>query len=233
MTEPDDPFRMDDAAYVLGILDLPDRRAFEVHLQSCDQCVAAVASLRDVTARLAGYQPSEVELLDPARSLDETAEMPDTLLPALLRDVGRARRRRRVGLAVAGATTLAACVAAIVILATGGRATAPRPTVAPVTPVAMSAVRVSPVHATATVRAVAWGTRIDLHCTYDNAHLPPGVSYDLVVIDRDNVAHQLGAWKLVPGQVTNYTAGTSLDRAQIAKLQVTTAHGLPVLQLAL
>jgi hypothetical protein len=47
------------------------------------------------------------------------------------------------------------------------------------------------------------------------------------------VAHQLGAWKLVPGQVTNYTAGTSLDRAEIAKLQVMTAHGLPLLQLAL
>jgi anti-sigma factor RsiW len=48
-----DEYREWDAAYLLGALSSADRRAYEEHLQTCDECSAGVASLADMPAVLA------------------------------------------------------------------------------------------------------------------------------------------------------------------------------------
>ena len=218
-----DAFATSDAAYVLGVLDLPDRRAFELHLQTCDRCVASVASLRHLPDLMAGYEPAEVS---PATDIDD--EPPATLLPDLLSAIARQRRRQRLGLALAAVTTLAACVVAIIVLASSGTSSSHS-----AHPVAMAALTATPVRATAELSSVAWGTRIDLRCSYAEGTYAPGLAYGLVVIDRSNVAHQLGNWQLVPGKDTFYTSGTSLAQADIAEVEITTSAGRPVLQLTL
>jgi hypothetical protein len=228
----DDPFATSDAAYVLGILDLPERRAFELHLQTCDQCVAAVASLRELPELMSLYVPPELA----AEQAAEDGDVPDTLLPRLLNEVGRQRRRRRVGLGLAALTAVAASVLAVVLLV-GGTSNGTAPTG---TPLAMTALVTTPVHATAELRSVAWGTKIDLRCFYNNnlnyppsGGPPPSPSYALVVIDDKNVAHAAGSWIPVNGQDLSFTSGTSIPRADIKKVQITTSAGVPVLELAL
>ncbi len=224
-TDPDDPFATSDAAYVLGILDLPERRAFELHLQTCDRCVASVSALRGLPELMSLYTPPELAA-DSAGP--DGLDLPETLLPRLLDEVGRQRRRRRIGLAAVATTAVAASVAAVVLLVSSGGSGHKS-----VPPLAMSAVVTTPVHATAVVQPVAWGTKIDLHCSYDTLNYAPGLTYGLVVVDRNNVSHQLGDWQIVPGRDTDFTGGTSLTRAEIAQVEVTTSSGKPVLNLAL
>ena len=59
-----DPFEHDDAAYVLGALDEPDRVAFEAHLETCPACQERVADARATTHLLDGL---------PADAFDERA----------------------------------------------------------------------------------------------------------------------------------------------------------------
>lgn len=210
-----DPFAMYDGAYVMGALSDTERRAFEAHLAECDECAAAVDELRDLPAMLATVPESVLA--------DETP--PLTLLPALQQRARRQVRRRRW--IVGGiATAAAACVIAVSIVLT-------LPSAGPAAhPVAMSAVANSPVTATADVRAVTWGTRIALVCRYNEA-TDPTRAYALTVIDRAGQRHQLGTWKLVPGKITRYESGISLDRAQIKEVEITTVGGKPLLALAL
>jgi len=121
-------------------------------------------------------------------------------------------------------------VIAIVVLATGGGTPAPGPSAQPL---ALTALVQTPVHATAELHPVAWGTKIDLRCSYDELNYSPGVAYGLRVVGRDGTAHELGDWLLVPGRDTTFTAGTSLTRADIATVQITTTTGKPLLQLSL
>jgi anti-sigma-K factor RskA len=57
MTTPHADVKANAAAYVLGSLDADDRRAFEAHLATCDECAAEVQSFRVVTDALARTVP--------------------------------------------------------------------------------------------------------------------------------------------------------------------------------
>jgi hypothetical protein len=86
---------------------------------------------------------------------------------------------------------------------------------------------------TARLTAQDWGTRIDLHCTYRALGSDYPV-YRLVVIDRQQGVHAAGDWSLVPGRTElNFTGGTNVPANQIARVQVTTTSGKPLLQLKL
>jgi hypothetical protein len=93
----------------------------------------------------------------------------------------------------------------------------------------MTSLVASPVHATATLTQVSWGTKIDLACTYSGEY-PAGFSYSLVVVDRQGHSHEAGSWKLTPEQVTRVTSATSVSRDQIAKVEITLGS-TPILQL--
>jgi hypothetical protein len=215
--KPLDPFVHADAAYVLGALDDDERAAFEAHLATCPDCEARVAEIAPTVALLAELTPAD--LAEPGL-LDE--QPPDTLLPGLLGQVRRKRRRRWT----AAATSLvaaAAIVAGVLVATTNHSSTPASPSVA------MTAVTQSPVHATASLTNVAWGTRISLECRYDNAY-PSDAQYDLVVTDRAGHTHPAGSWTLVPGKTTRFTGGVALHRTDISMVTVN-AGTTPILEL--
>lgn len=213
-----DPFEHDDAAYVLGALDEPERLAFERHLIGCPDCVARVRELQHLPAALAGISGHEL-------GADLVPALPGSLLPGLLRRAATQRRRRRwIGAGAAAAA--AAAVAAIVI------ALWPSTQPAPALPAAqpMTAVVASPVRAAVVLADRSWGTEIHLDCRYDVAATGAGYVYGLTVVDTQGAAHELGTWTLAAGDETTFTSGTALHRDQIRSVQITYA-GRAILRL--
>jgi len=227
-----DEFAMYDAAYVLGALSPADRRDFESHLAVCTACAGSVAEL----AGLPGLM-SRV-------SLDQlTAEpepVPETLLPSLARAVRRERGRRRLvaGTSAAAAACLIA-VGAVSLLTDSESPTRPPVTAsAPTRPGtadrALTAVIPSPVTASARLVDMAWGTRIDLTCSYRAQGLYPNkqVPYAMVVIDRRGVAEQVATWKTLPNQTLTVMGASSRDRKDIAAVEIRMLSGRTILRLS-
>jgi hypothetical protein len=216
-----------DGAYVLGSLSPSDRLQFEQHLASCDDCARGVRELAGMPGLLGRVGTGVLE----TPAVDEP--VPGTLLPALVHEVRRTQRRRRaVGAAVGLA---AAAVVAIVGLAVGGDDPG-----SPSAPVAaagqdMESVGGAPVHATVALESVAWGTRLDLTCTYepggDRYRSPRTVTYAVFVRTRDGGTEQVGTWRSVQGKTMRLTAATATSRADIASVEVRTTQGKPVLRL--
>ena len=100
----------------------------------------------------------------------------------------------------------------------------------------MTAVDGAPVRATVALTSVAWGTRLDLACTYAEAgeryDLPASVTYGLFVRTRDGRTEQVGTWRSLEGRTMRLTAATAARRQEIASVEVRTAKGRPVLELA-
>jgi anti-sigma-K factor RskA len=215
-----DQFSEFDAAYVLGVLSKSDAAAFEAHLLTCPQCQAGVDRV--------------IGLPDMFEGVDEAAFQPDPappidLLPRLLKRADRERRRRRWTSA-----SLAALAAACLVVAT---IAVTRSAMAPTTPkqkaVAMTAIAPTAIHATAAVVAVAWGTKVTLHCTYDSKSIYPVTGdYHLVILTREGVHQDIGNWNVVPGKVTHFPAGTAVARSDIVSIAIT-QNGAAILQLKL
>ncbi len=92
-------FAHDDGAYVLGALSPTERSAYQAHLAGCDECTRAVQELAGLPGLLARVPADVLEQPDPE-------PLPETMLPALVREVQRAQRRRTwtmVGTAAAAA----------------------------------------------------------------------------------------------------------------------------------
>jgi hypothetical protein len=229
-----DHFTMYDAPYVLGALSPSDRREFEDHLKACDECTRSVGELAGLPGLMSKVSVEQLTA--------EPERVPETLLPSLARAVRRQRMRRRLA--------FGAAAAAAVLVAVGGVAiTQPDPPSRP--PVASSPspspgsssssanlalkpVVPSPVTASARLVSLAWGTRIDLTCTYDAAKRPApadGVPYALVVVDRNGAAEQVATWKALPDRRLTVIGTSSRAGADIAAVEVRTLKGLTILRL--
>jgi putative zinc finger protein len=221
-------FAHDDAAYVLGALSPTDRLAFERHLATCPECAAAVRQLAGLPGLLGRLT------LDAVESAPAPEPLPATLLPRLVEDVRRAQRRRRwtVGLAAAAAVAVVAGGTAAVVAATDDGPAAPPPSAAshPMTPLDQDRV-----DASVALTSVAWGTRLDLTCSYDEVsggyHDAAPPTYSLVVRTRDGKVEQVATWKALPGRTMHLTGATALVADQIESVEVLTAAGRPVLEL--
>ncbi len=218
----------DEAAYLLGALDPPERLAFEEHLPGCPACSAAVRELAGLPGLLSRV---DAEVL---QSPVAPEPLPETTLPALVRSVRRTRRRR-TGLAVALAAAAVAAVAGTVAVTglPGGADVVPVPAAAP----AAHGRRLSPVasvdmEATVALRPVAWGTRLDLRCSYPEGtgYRSPS-AYRLVVRTRDGRTEQVASWRSVPGRSMRLSAATAARRGEITAVEVRTDDGRPVLRL--
>ena len=212
-----DPFEHDDAAYVLDALSEHERETFEAHLVTCTACTMRVNTLAATSTLLADIT---------ADDLAEPEPEPDTLLPGLLGRAASSPRRQRW--LINGLSGLAAaCLIALAVTVWPASHPAHQPA-----PQALSALRASPVHATAALIERKWGTQIDLDCQvtgYGDASTR--LTYALQIIDRTGAAHDLGSWTLQPGTDTTFTSGTALSRDQISSLQITRPDGTPILQL--
>ncbi|MCW2843950.1 MAG: putative rane protein [Nocardioides sp.] len=243
-------FAHHDGSYVLGALSPTERQEFEGHLADCVGCARSVRELAGLPGLL-GRVGADV-LVSPAAP----EPVPDTLLPALVREVRRSRRRRAwttAGLAAASVAAIAAVSVAAAGALTdddGGPVADPAPSVPtssapttaptvrpgqPVSPSIMVPVGNAPVRATVSFSRVDWGTRLDLVCTYaplgGEYGTPQPTTYALVVRTRDGRLEQVATWRALPGRTMRLSGATSLTRREIASVQVRTADGHPVLQL--
>lgn len=212
-----DPFVHDDAAYVLNALEPDERAAYEQHLTTCAACRSRLREVQDLPDLLAGIDADEIEAFDPP---------PDTLLPGLLRRAGVQRRRQRRVMGALAAVAAACLIAVVVSFWPSGSSTPAAPPQH-----SFAAVAQSPVRATASLAATSWGTAIDVHCSYIPGVFEGSYRYGLVAYDRSGNAHRLGDWTLPPDRNIDYSTGTALTPAQIARLEITLPDGTPLLRL--
>lgn len=231
------PFADADAAYVLGALPPVERLDFERHLSGCDECTRAVRELAGLPGLLGQVEASVLE------HPPEHEPVPDTLLPALSREVRRVRRRRTravAGLAAAAAAVVVVVVS-VVVSQVGGGDTPPQdvPGASPSSPgpttESMEPVGDVPVRASLILEQVTWGTRLGLTCTYDpdlvDYRLPPAVDYVLFVRTRDGRTERIGSWRSVGGVPMRLSAATAASREDIASVEVRAPGGRVVLAL--
>lgn len=223
----------DDGAYVLGALAPAERLEFERHLRGCAECTRSVRELAGLPGLLARVDPAVLEA-------PTDGPVPESLMPGLVRQVTRARRRRALAAAGVGAAAASLLTVGVMSL-TGvggqdGPAATPTSTVSPTTaPRTMTPVGDVPVRASVALEQVGWGTHLTLECTYEpgSAHdLPPAVDYLLVVRTRDGQTEQVGSWRAAEGTTLRLDAATAADPDEIASVEVRLPDGRVVLELA-
>ena len=104
----------EDGAYVLGALSPEERVAFERHLPDCAECARSVRELAGLPGLLARVP---VEIVDPEL---EPLPVPETLLPAVVRQARQSQRRRRWVTSALVAAAAAIAIGAVGVSTLGG-----------------------------------------------------------------------------------------------------------------
>ena len=89
-----------------------------------------------------------------------------------------------------------------------------------------------PVKAAVALTGVAWGTKLDLTCSYASVGAG-GSGYDedtlsayaLVVHTREGATEQVATWKALPGRTMRLTGATATGRTDITTVEVRTTEG--------
>ena len=214
-------YAFDDAAYVLGGLDLAGRAAFETHLSDCAACQRNVAEL--------GAVPALLQRADVSAWVPEVP--PETLLPRLLREV-RLRRRRHLLRTVVGAAVAACLLVVLTVVGLRAWSDAGQPSATRFVPVSAEGAHVS---ATVTVSDGRPGTRLRVKCgDYtgpSGGYYGDGTSagdYQLVVINRAGLRQDLVSWK--PGPEVDLSTATNWPKGAISRVVIEDANQVPVLQ---
>lgn len=225
------PYEMWDGSYVLGSLSPAERREYEAHLDGCRPCSRAVRDLAGLPGLLGRIGP---EVFDE----HEPEPVPETLLPRLSRAVRR-RQQRRTWLTAGIAAAAAVAVTAGGVLALDGPSgspTAGRPSPSVVQPSSLPMTQTSrdPMTASVALTPVAWGTKLELTCSY-----PPGTlryeggAYALVVHTKDGRSERVATWNGLPGKSMQVSGATASWKTNIASVEVTKLDGSPVAELTL
>jgi Putative zinc-finger len=228
------PYEMWDGAYVLGSLSPAERREFEQHLDGCEHCSRAVRDLAGLPGLLGRIGPEVFEESEPA-------PVPETLLPRLSRAVRR-REQRRTWLTAGIAAAAAVAVTTGGVLALDrGDATSPTathqasgpPVVQPSTQ-PLTSVSHDPMTARVALTSVAWGTELQLTCSYPRGTVDyEGGAYALVVRLADGRRERVATWNGLPGKSMHVTGATAAWKQDIASVTVTKVGQGPVAQLNL
>jgi hypothetical protein len=227
-------FAHDDGSYVLGALSPAERQEFEEHLAGCEGCARSVRELAGMPGLLARVDP------DVLASPPVGEPVPDTLLPALIREVRRTQRRR--AFVTAGVAAAAAAVVVVGTTAATGvfngdpsRTTA-QPAATSALPAGQSMLPIGhvAVRGSLAFTSVLWGTRLDLTCTYSGGGeygTPPPENYAMFIRTRDGQVQKVATWRGLPGRTMRLAAATAASRQDITSVEVRTASGKPVLKL--
>lgn len=230
-----------DGAYVLGSLAPAERLDFEAHLPGCAECSRGVRELAGLPGLLSHVDVADLEVPTP------DAPLPPTLLPALVREARGQQRRRSVLTAAVAAAVAAVFVSALAVggafdrssTTTAGASPSASATRAGPAGKAMVPVGTGPVTAAVALTGVAWGTKLDLTCSYakggsgdDGRYTSPTASaYALVVHTREGGVEQVATWKGLPGRTMRLTGATATGRTDITSVDVRTSDGRVVLTL--
>lgn len=222
------PYVKNDAAYVLGALTPEERHQYEEHLRGCRVCSTAVREVAGLPGLLARLPAARMTRPDA-----DTVEppLPQTLLPRLLRQVGRDRRRSRWRVGVAAASVAAA-------LAVGGTVAVQHLGPAPQRPAAtrtveMQAVGNRPVSGTVQMFAWGWGTtlRVTCHSGYgNNGGGAPGPVFTLWVTDRAGTQYLVTSWHSMPDEDVTVPGGIALAPEDVVTVQVKDDQQMVVMQ---
>jgi hypothetical protein len=216
-----------DAAYVLGALSTEERLEFERHLPGCPACSRAVQDLAGMPGLLAQVSPEVIES-DPVPE-----PLPETLLPALVREVRRRQRRRRWVTGLAAAAAVLAVGAGSVAVVDAVHDEQPSSTVSTGQP--MTQLGQHDLLADVALTSVPWGTRLDLTCRYaaSGGEYAESVAapYSLVVRSREGDVEQVATWNALPGKTMTLAGATAMRRDDIASVEVRDPDGRPVLKL--
>jgi len=228
------PYEMWDGSYVLGSLSPAERREYEAHLDGCKDCSRAVRDLAGLPGLLGRIGPEVFEESEPE-------PVPETLLPRLSRAVRR-RQQRRTWLTAGMAAAAAVVVTSAGVLApdnSGSSSPEAGPpsastSVAPPLGRPMTNVSSDPMVASVALTPVAWGTRLDLTCSYPvSGAIYEGGAYAMVVHTKDGRTERIATWNGLPGKSMHVTGATASWKKDISSVQVTHADGTPIAVLKL
>ncbi len=216
-----------DGVYVLGALAAGERAEYERHLPGCEECSRALRDLAGLPGLL-GRVPLEV--LEQPEAADP---VPETLLPAVVAEASRPRGRRTAALVAAAVVALLLAtvgVTAALVDDSGSDESATPSTSESTTPAQRLTSLGNPSTGWVSLTEKAWGTRIDLTCTYEGK-LTERTTYVLVVQPVDGAPQQVGTWEADLGQEVHLTMATSVATDDIATVEVQTESGYQVLRL--
>jgi anti-sigma factor RsiW len=214
-----------DAAYVLGSLSPADRREYETHLSVCPLCNQAVSDLSGMPALLSKLDGGTVAAMG---ADDLTADMAPNLLPSLLSEVHRRRRRVRMVTWTSGAAAAVLLAIGLFVSISWQHPTSPPPQ-ASVSALPMAQVGTHALASTVSISGQHWGTYIDLNCV---CLAPVTAHHDrlaMVVVSRDGAHTQLATWVADPGHTANPAGSISTPVEQIAAVQIVSADSGQVL----
>ena len=154
--------------------------------------------------------------------------MPETLLPAVVRQVRQSQRRRRWVTSALVAAAAAIAIGAVGVSTLGGHDDhAPSQAVPAVTaaPVELHPIGSEAISGWVSLTQVGWGTRLDLTCSYaeegsDIYHDQPPPTYTMFVTRSDGSTEQVASWKGLPGKTMHLEAATSAAADDISDVQV-------------
>ena len=220
---PDDENRADnlaewDAAYVLGALNLEDRRTFENYLAANPGRSAEVDALGAMPDILDVLSPEEALALTDIADEPTLGSRPDTVTSLAAAAARRQRRSRRTGLAV-----LVASAAALAII--GGVVGA---TVFPRTTGSVQTLAMAPMApgsrpgltAELAVTEKKWGTELNWACEYTKDWSRNVESYDIVVTTRDGAQVTVGSWRPAGDEARGLAASTSIPTPEIRTVDI-------------
>jgi putative zinc finger protein len=220
----------DVGAYSMGLLEEPDRRAFEDHLAGCASCTAELAELSPMGALLRGVEPVGAAGQDASAAQDGEA----TVTQLLHRRAAQQRLLRRWQITLAAA-------AAVVLIGGGigiGFARAPGGTAPPPAIAGQLHSATDPgtgAAGTVGLLAKAWGTQVTLDLS--KVHGP--VECQLVAVSRTGERRVVMSWLVpapgdgVPGHPAHLViqGGTSIPRSDLARLDVDVVNGRTLLSI--
>ena len=217
-----------DAAYVLGSLSTADRRDYEAHLSVCPHCNQAVSELSGMPALLSKLDVGTVAAIG-AHDATAAPEMAPNLLPSLLSEVQRRRRRVRMVTWTSGAAAAVLLAVGLFVSIAWQHPTSSAPPQASVSALPMAQVGTTELASTVSVSSQRWGTYIDLNCV---CLAPVYAHHDrlaMVVVSRDGTHTQLATWVAEPGHTATPAGSISTPVDQIATVQIVSADNGQVL----
>jgi hypothetical protein len=214
----DDDLAEWDAAYVLGALNLEDRRTYEDHLATNPGRSAELnelAAMPDILSVLSREEALALTDLGGGSPVEAPADNVASLARAA---ADRQRRSRRAGLAVAVATAAALAIVGGVV----GATVFPR-TTGSVQTLAMAPMQPGSrpgLTAQLAVTEKKWGTELNWACEYTKDWSRGVDSYDIVVTTNSGAQTTVGSWRPAGDEASGLSAATSIPTSEIRSVDI-------------